>query len=191
MKKSEFESMIREIVQKEIQISMKRYVQAYVPIVVNEIVGDLIGKKLDEVTKALPVRRAKSSSPSSGMSLNEISRMVEQEDDKYGIDGIEEASEREWATHSGKPVTAEKARNWDRASLAARMGYEDMPMLGGPENVPQQPRAFHSGPVTVDTIVTDKGTVIPVNPNSIPDDLSAAFNRNYTDLLNRLNERTR
>ena len=117
MKKSEFEGMIREIVQNEIKTSMKRYIQAYVPIVVNEVVSDLIDKRLNEA-KRVPTKKG----TSSGLSLNEIAEMANGEMTDYGA-----ASEKEWASLTPRPITSDKAQHWDKQRLAAMLGYEGNP----------------------------------------------------------------
>ena len=167
MKKSEFEGMIREIVQNEIKTSMKRYIQAYVPIVVNEVVSDLIDKRLNEVTRPSPKR-----GKSSGLSLNEIAEMANGEMTDYGA-----ASEKEWASLTPKPITSDKAQHWDKQRLAAMMGYE-----GNPNSMALN---------TIDTIISDKGTPIPINPNAIPEELTQALNKDYRGMLAKMNARTR
>ena len=166
MKKSEFEGMIREIVQNEIKTSMKRYIQAYVPIVVNEVVSDLIDKRLNEV-KRVPTKTGMSS----GLSLNEIAEMANEEMAEYGA-----ASEKEWASLTPRPITSGKAQHWDKQKLASMLGYDSSPASTGMN--------------TIDMIISDKGTPIPVNPAAIPEDLSEAFNKNYSEMLAKMNART-
>jgi hypothetical protein len=119
------------------------------------------------------------------MSLNEISHLV-------GEDVEDDTAD--WPQVVRKSNAVNSPRNWDRNSLAATMGYDDVDSmkLGGSDFSPPAPRrGGSSGPVVVDTIITDKGTPIQINPNSIPDDLTQAFNRNYSDLMEKLNSRTR
>jgi hypothetical protein len=170
MKKSELDEIIREIVQNEIKVSMKRYVQAYVPIVVNEVVSDLIDKRLNETRGNVKQSPAKKGA-SSGLSLNEIAEMAEEEMTSYDIE-----SKKEWASLTPRPITSGKAQHWDKQKLASMLGYDSSPVATGTN--------------TIDMIISDKGTPIPVNPAAIPEDLSEAFNKNYSEMLAKMNART-
>ena len=167
MKKSEFEGMIREIVQNELKVTLKRYVQAYVPIVVNEVVSDLIDKRLNEAVRPSPKK-----GKSSGLSLNEIAEMANEEMVNYSAE-----SDKEWASLTPRPITSDKAQHWDKQKLTAMLGYE-----GGSASVAMN---------TVDTIISDKGTPIPINPNAIPEELTHALNKDYRGMLAKMNARTR
>jgi hypothetical protein len=64
-----------------------------------------------------------------------------------------------------------------RAALATAAGYGDM-LTGN-----------HGSDLIVSTALTENGTAIPVDPNSLPDHVVNALTRNYSDVMKALDKK--
>lgn len=130
MKREEFESLVREVVQRELATSLKPLIRKYAKEVVNEAIESFLNSQLNEqaeipatkpprarvkpsfLPEAIPPMRAADLAKipdlrktGGKVSLNELVALV------GNSPPILDESD-EWPTIGGKPITAEKAPNW-------------------------------------------------------------------------------
>lgn len=78
----------------------------------------------------------------------------------------------EWPTLGGEIATTERHPQVNRAKLAALMGYGDASTARGVN--------------TIENIVTEQGTTIPIAPDVVPSSVLTAMNKDYRKFMKAL-----
>ena len=78
----------------------------------------------------------------------------------------------EWPTLGGGIATTERHPQVNRSKLAALMGYGDTPTARGVN--------------TIESIVTEQGTAVPIPPDAVPSSVLTAMNKDYRKFMKAL-----
>ena len=141
---------------------LKRLIEAMVQKEVRQLLPQIVPTLIKEVMAGLIMQ-----SPMPQPSGNSEKRRALQE-----ISGLD------YDEYPTMPVPRGPAAGMDRARMAELMGYGEYANGG------------RGSGITVDKIVTEHGTEIPIPASAIPDSLHQAFNKDYRSMLQSINDKT-